>query len=227
MTDLLPVLKPLKGEIGNNASLSDCEYDHDDKGKPTISFSIAIANPGRGPLHITLGAPQDDGGRTVAPAKQRIFNDEGGYREIDVGFFERHQEPDHVHWHYAGLASMELVNKDGKVVATSKKEGYCLADSFQYDSSLPKSPPTAYFDPIACIQKTEVGLSVGWADHYDSGTEEQYIEIENVPSGNYQLRLTVNKTQLACDIIEAQSVEVTIDKENEKAWAEKSNKINQ
>ena len=48
MADLLPILKPLKGEIGDNASLSDCEYDHDDKG---IAFSIAIANPGSRPLH--------------------------------------------------------------------------------------------------------------------------------------------------------------------------------
>lgn len=143
MTDLLAVLKPLKGTIGDNASLSDCEYDHDDEGKPTIAFSIAIANPGSGPLHITLGTPQEVNGRTVAPAKQRIFNDKGGYREIDVGFFGQHVEgPNMIHWHYAGLASMELVDKDGKVVAASDKEAFVWQILFNmivvYQILLPK-----------------------------------------------------------------------------------------
>ncbi len=35
-----------------------------------------------------------------------------------------------VHWHYEGLASMDLVDKDGKVISKSDKEGYCLADCF-------------------------------------------------------------------------------------------------
>ena len=221
MTDLKPLLKPLKGNIRGDESLTDCEWDHTAK-LPTITFSIAIANAGSGALHIILGIPRNDGKKIVAPAKQRIFNNEGGYREIEVGDFERHEELDHVHWHYPRLASMELLSKDGQVEACSKKEGYCLADSFQYDSSLPKSPHNAYFDPLNCLHKTEVGLSVGWADHYEIFTEEQNIEIENVASGIYQLRLSVNETRLFCDISESASVQVTIDKENKKAWAEKT-----
>jgi Lysyl oxidase len=224
MSDLKPVLVPLKGWFGSHASLSDFEYRQDTDGKPILIFSICIANTGRGPLHIILGEPQNDGGKIVAPAKQRIFSNDNRYSDKDVGVFERHEEPGHVHWHYEGLASMDLVNKDGQVVATSKKEGYCLADSFRYNSNLPNSPATQVFSPMACEQKTIVGLSIGWADHYDFNAEDQYVEIEKVPSGKYWLRLTVNETKLTCDITEPQSVEVNIDHENRMAWSEKDDK---
>src|SRR5437763_16821699 len=119
MTDLIPVLSPLKGSFGSFASLSDCDYRRDEEGNPILTFSIAIADIGRGPLHIILGdqLPPDKDGKVLAPAKQRIFSHDGNYRDKDIGFFERHDEPDHVHWHYEGLASMDLVDKDGKVIA--------------------------------------------------------------------------------------------------------------
>jgi lysyl oxidase len=223
MADLIPVLSPLKGELGGNKiSLTDCEYDYNDNEEPILRFSIAIANIGKGPMYIILGDPKlDPKGR--APAKQRILNDNNGYKEVDVGFFERHEKPDHVHWHYDDLASMEIVNKDGQVVATSDKEGYCLTDSFRYDDNLPNSPAQPYFDILACIQKTEVGVSVGWADHYSFGADDQYIKIKNVQSGRYWLRLTVNKTMLICDTTEPQSVEINIDHENKKAYVISTN----
>jgi hypothetical protein len=221
MSDLRPVLVPLKGWFGNDASLSDFEYREDMNGKPLLVFSICIANTGRGPMHIILGSPQTEGNKTIAPATQRIFNDEGGYTEKDVGFFERHvEELDHVHWHYADLASMDLIDGNGEVKNTSKKAGYCLADSFRYKSDLQNSPVTRVFDHTGCEQKTTVGLSIGWADHYDFNAQDQYIEIENVPSGKYWLRLTVNKTKLVCDIAEPQSIEVIIDHEHKKARSE-------
>jgi Lysyl oxidase len=222
MTDLKPVLEPLKGNFGGYESLCDCKYRKDDQEKPILRFSIAIANTGRGPLWIILGEPQNSNGRVVAPAKQRIRRDDGEDRFEDVGFFERHVEGEggHIHWHYSGLASLDLLNKDGQLVASSQKDGYCLADSFPYNTNLPNSSPTAYFDPSGCEQRTEVGLTIGWADHYDLGTDDQYIEIEKIPSGKYQLRFTVNKTDLIHDTTEPVIVEVNIDHENEKAWIE-------
>jgi len=226
LTDLIPVLAPLKGAFGSNASLSDCEYSKDKEGKSIVTFSIAIANIGKGPLHIILGQPlpPDENGKVVAPAKQRIFSHDGGYRDQDVGFYERHEEPDMVHWHYDGLASMDLVNKDGKVVATSEKEGYCLADSFRYNGNLPNSPATGFFTPLACVQKTVVGLSVGWADCYNFMSENQYIKVDKVPSGKYWIRLTVKPTRLTCEITEPKSVEVNIDHENQKVWTAENDK---
>lgn len=225
MSDQRPVLVPLKGFFGSHASLSDCAY-REENGKPVLAFSIAVANTGTGPLYIVLGDPRQDGkGKTVAPATQRIFNDVGEYREKDVGVFERHEEEQgHFHWHYADLAKMELLNNEGIVVNKSNKEGYCLADTFRYNGNLPNSPTSRHFVALACEQKTEVGLSIGWADQYDFTADEQYIEIENVPSGKYWLRLTVNETELVCDIAEPQSVLVNIDHETKRAWSENKDK---
>ena len=48
MADLIPVLSPLKGELGGNKiSLTDCGYDYNDNGEPILRFSIAIVNIGK------------------------------------------------------------------------------------------------------------------------------------------------------------------------------------
>jgi hypothetical protein len=213
LNDLIPILQPLKGKFGSKESLCDCEYDYDEKGKPILKFSIAIANTGKVPLWIILGKEQiDKDGNTIAPAKQKIYEDDGSEKYKDVGFFTKHIESDeienHVHWHYKDIASLELVDKNGKVVASSKKDGYCLADTFPYNSN---SPPL--FSASGCEQKTEVGLTVGWADQYYRETEDQYIEIENIPSGKYHLRLTINKTDLVYDFKDPAVVEVNINKQ--------------
>lgn len=194
----MPLLKPLRGDFGGgHRSLVDYKICRDNEGKLTLRFSIAIANVGSGDLNIVLGEPQQIGGKTRAPAKQIIPQDDGGQREVDVGFYDRHEEQHgdhgHIHWHYNGLATLELVTKDGKKVNESNKEGYCLADSFPY----PNYPVTrkAQFHPSGCERRGEpkVGLTIGWCDYYKFGTDLQYIPIEDVPPGEYQIRFTVNK----------------------------------
>ena len=144
MSYLKPVLQPLKGECRSTQSLVDCKYEGDNEGKPVLRFSIAIANIGNGPLHIILGEGRTENGKTIAPATQRIYKDNGEFEEKDVGFFEQHEEIDRfgermIHWHYDGIASLELVKENGDKVSESEKDGYCLAIADQY-SNLPNSP---------------------------------------------------------------------------------------
>lgn len=223
MEELKPFLQPLKGEFGNHRSLCDCDYDHTKEGIPILKFSIIIANIGRGQLHIILGEPQKNGKEVIAPAKQRIYYDDNSYWEKDVGSFERHEEVmptggTMIHWHYPRLASIDLINDQEKILGSSEKEGYCLADSFRYQDS-PNTPLKKRFDPWNCVHKTEVGLSIGWADHYDFTADEQYIKIRNVPSGLYRLRFSVNSTKLVAELGSCQFVQVSIDHENKKAKA--------
>jgi hypothetical protein len=223
MSYLKPILQPLKGECRSTSSLVDCEYKVRD-GKPILSFSIAIANVGNGPLHIILGDTKEENGKTVAPAIQRMYKDNGEYEEKDVGFFEQHEEVDKfgmkmVHWHYEGIASMHLLNGNGDIVSESGKEGYCLADSFQY-LNLPNSPLNPVFSSIDCMTRTDktqqVGLSIGWLDHYDFNADKQDIPIENVPSGTYYLKFNVHKTALDYEFKEPVSLELSIDHKNKK-----------
>jgi len=222
MNYLKPVLQPLKGECKSTQSLVDCKYDSDKQGKPILSYSIAIANIGDGPLHIILGEPRTENGKTIAPAIQRIYKDNGEYEEKDVGIFEQHEEIDRfgnkmVHWHYEGIASMHLLDEKGNIVSESGKDGYCLADSYQY-SNLPNSPQDPVFYAINCIYQSEisqkVGLSIGWLDHYDFNADKQYILIDSVSSGKYFLKFTVNKTKLDYEIKEPVILELEINKEN-------------
>ena len=226
LTYLMPTLEPLKGEFAESRyySLVDCEYTRDNKGKPILKFSIAVANTGKGPLHIILGEQQKcPDGRIVAAGTQRLFSDDGSYKEEDIGFFERHEHTllghTHVHWHYRGLASLDLVNNNGQVIASSRKEGYCVLDSFKF-RELPGSPSRRVFLHRACEDKTEIGISIGWADYYDFSADNE-IDIENIPTGEYRLRFTINKTKMNYEITEPQIVEVKIDHENQKACAKR------
>jgi hypothetical protein len=224
MSELLPKLEPLKGDYDDvHKSLVDCTYVENDPetGGPTIRFSIAIANTGKGPLYVTLGAIKKENGKEIAPAKQKIFNENGQFREVDVGYFElhRHEHPgaphDHPHWHYDGLASLELVDEVGQIVAKSGKDSYCVVDVFKYQN-LPDSPPSAIFPFEACETITgtvEVGISVGWADYYRPRADLQYISIENIKSGVYSLRFRINKTKLFHEESEPISLKIKIDKE--------------
>jgi hypothetical protein len=223
LTDLIPKLVPLKGiynaEIGA-ISLCDCSFSHDAKtGVPILKFSIAIANIGRGPLHIVLGDLHNNkNGKQTAPANQVIYDEHGGTREVGVGEFELHihEEHDMRHWHYDGLASLDLVNDDDLIVERSKKDGYCVIDYFKYQD-LPNAPEQRKFGLNACEgKKPEVGISVGWADSYDDSSVDQAIELSNVKSGEYWLRFKINETEMVYEYTEPALLRISIDKENEK-----------
>jgi hypothetical protein len=226
--ELMPKLVPLKGteeELdGQHTSLYEMEYYQSDHqtSTETIRFSIAIGNIGEGPLHIILGDEKTENGETIAPAKQRIYREDGEFREVDVGFVEKHIHQDHgghdhPHWHYNGLATLELLDQEDRVVATSNKEGYCVVDVFKFQD-LAKSPANPEFSPEACENKNDVGLSVGWADYYRPEAQDQYIEIDKIETGIYSIRFKINKTDLVQDIGDPVSIRIKIDKEKKEVY---------
>jgi Lysyl oxidase len=230
MTDLLPLLKPLKGNYGGYKSLIDYQICRDAEGKLILRFSIAIANIGVEDLHVILGDQQELEGRTVASAKQIIKQDDGTHREVDVGLFERHKGLDdlghvHYHWHYRNLASLDLVDKNGVIVASSKKDGYCVIDSFRYPN-FPERREKQFIHE-GCERKTEKGLGItaGWCDYYKHDTEKQYIEIENVPPGEYTIRFSINKTDMIYEIDKSISEIVSIEEKDKETLKKCSESI--
>jgi hypothetical protein len=223
------LLKPLKGNFGGIKSLEDYAICRDDEGKLVLRFSIAIANVGMEDLHIVLGELQQIDGKTFASAKQIIKQDDGETREVDVGLFERNEEQDgsghsHVHWHYPNLASLALVNESGEIVASSKKEGYCVIDSFRYPNfSVIRDKQ---FSHDGCERRSErgIGITVGWCDYYKYDTDRQFIEIDNVPPGQYRIVFTINKTKMIYEVDEPVSIEISI-KEEDKMITQKCEDI--
>jgi hypothetical protein len=71
--------------------------------------------------------------------------------------------------------------------AVGYKQAFCWVDHHRVSGNKPLR-----FD--SC--NTNQGISVGWADVYVRGLDCQWIDIEGLPGGNYQLRVAVNEGQL-------------------------------
>ena len=223
MNELKPRLVPLKEVEGPGGIIKLADLDYVTRifgaNGPVLKFPVAIGNEGQAPLYIILGNIENRNGKKVAAAKQRIYYDNNTFQYIDVGYFEEHIEigHEHPHWHYNGIASIELLDLDNNIVMNSKKNSFCVADEFKY-KNLPNSPSTKRFFAIGCEDKTEVGISIGWVDHYKKGSSGQYIELNTIQSGEYWLRFQIKPTQLVYDIAEPVKIKIFIDKENHKVY---------
>jgi len=89
--------------------------------------------------------------------------------------------PCHMHHHVANYARYELLDATG-VVATARKQAFCLEDGEQVQ---PGAPPVGY----SCLDQ---GISRGWADAYSRYLPCEWIDITGLPSGSYTLRVVVN-----------------------------------
>jgi hypothetical protein len=94
--------------------------------------------------------------------------------------------PCHNHFHFNGYARYELVNGIGDVVAVGHKQAFCLLDSMPV-------LPDAGSPHFHCGFQ---GLTRGWADIYDSSLDCQWVDITDVPDGDYLLRISINPDQV-------------------------------
>ncbi len=89
--------------------------------------------------------------------------------------------PCHDHHHFQGFAVYELLDGD-QVVVAGHKQAFCVLDTLRAMSGYPSHGYT-------CANQ---GLSVGWADVYTRGLPCQWVDVTDVPSGTYTLRVRVN-----------------------------------
>ncbi|MGH7163548.1 MAG: lysyl oxidase family protein, partial [Planctomycetota bacterium] len=91
--------------------------------------------------------------------------------------------PCHDHHHFGGWTEYELWDSTGTfVVAAGHKQSFCLIDSIPYSIL-----PSHEFDD--CDFQ---GISSGWGDVYDKSLDGQWVDITDVPAGDYLLVVTVN-----------------------------------
>lgn len=89
----------------------------------------------------------------------------------------------HGHYHFKGFASYRLLDSNDNVVQLGNKVSFCLLDVVRWSNTAPRNPI------YTCDNQ---GIQDGWSDIYDSGLPGQWVEIDGIPAGNYQLEVTMN-----------------------------------
>ncbi|HET9647269.1 MAG TPA: Ig-like domain-containing protein [Microlunatus sp.] len=199
---------------------------------PTDAFSVVgsgadrefrythlIYDAGPGPLEIQPSYDQAIGGYR---GRQLLFtHDSAGtwsptrtVRVPDV--FVYHAEHGHFHFPLAsfGLYAVAPDGGSGAPVALSPKVGFCIDDSYIYNSTI-EHGGTFIGSRSSCADPSGLrGISVGGADEYDYRDPGQAIPIGGVPDGTYWFKAMSDPNN---DVVEADEsnnetdVKVTID----------------
>ena len=92
----------------------------------------------------------------------------------------------HGHYHLKGLATYRVLTLNGRQVAKTYKQGFCLRDD----------RPKTYNPGPAKYTCDYQGISRGWQDVYDKSLDCQWVDISGVPPGTYNLEITVNPNRV-------------------------------
>ena len=164
-------------------------------GHRMFQYTHDTLNGGPGPLVIQ---PAYNPASGVYQGAQYIYSVSGNtwtiQRTIPIaGAFIFHPEHGHFHYPFAtyGLYAVGADGGPGIAVAVSEKIGFCIADSFIYDSTLPHAGAIGNLG--SCSDPTSLrGLDIGAVDEYDRTDDGQSINIDALPDGNYWLRAIVD-----------------------------------
>jgi hypothetical protein len=101
----------------------------------------------------------------------------------NAGYFE--YSPCHGHYHFIGFVSYELFGNG--ISKAGRKQAFCLIDYALYAGYQGTPAPRQF---VSC--GSNQGISVGWQDVYTKNLECQWLDVTDVPPGDYTLRVTVN-----------------------------------
>lgn len=86
----------------------------------------------------------------------------------------------HNHWHYSGYAKYDLFDMDGGFLPVGFKNGFCVMDLECSDGGTMT---------YGC---SNMGITAGCGDIYSSGLSCQWVDVTDVPDGQYRLVVRVN-----------------------------------
>jgi hypothetical protein len=208
--DLLPDI------ITNPALLMDTEIVKNvQPGRIHLLLANATPNIGDGPLEVFGVEPKHGVKGETQSVMQRIYRSDDSFYDREAGFFEYH--PTHHHTHlqdWARYRLREILPNDqvGEVVAQGDKTSFCLLDSRAYDKNLPGAPSFPVYKN--CDQGIQ-GISVGYEDLYGKDLPDQWIDITDVPDGEYWLESKADAGNVILEKDETNNVarvKVTIEK---------------
>jgi Lysyl oxidase len=98
----------------------------------------------------------------------------------------------HRHWHYKGFVRYQLRSvSDMSLVRPDNKAGFCLSDPVYALDFCGSQKPDA-------LEVSE-GIGPGTTDYYNPNLEGQWIDVQDVPPGDYWLLHWVNSTKEICE----------------------------
>lgn len=139
------------------------------------------------PCFIVEGCLKGYGMREIVRFDTRIANI--GDRDYTIGFTPFNQnanssqfewDPCHDHWHYEGYAEYLLYDNLGQPIPVGFKNGFCVLDL---------DCPPGVFGWHSCFY---MGIAAGCADIYEASLDCQWIDITDMPAGDYMLVVRVN-----------------------------------
>ena len=163
-----------------------------------LRFSGYVHNAGQGAFEMRGSNPVGDEMTNVV---QRVYRSDGSFfddasRDPRIIF-----EPadGHDHWHLKNAARYSLWNNaETAEVAPGQKVGFCLIDSQRIETNGPTSRVYDTGDNNFCGQGQPTlsslfeGVSAGWRDYYDWTLAFQWVDVSDVPPGNYHLRADID-----------------------------------
>ena len=181
--DYLPDLTPIASTLTEAISIDNNEIP----GRTLLRFSTEVANAGTGPLEIWGGSTSGNSQQVF----QRIYQEDGGHRDTLAGEFVYH--PGHGHIHFEGFANynLQLTDGNGNIIASGGKTSFCLINIRQ-----PLPGVTADAGVVhgrggnSCGQIQ--GISAGYSDVYSASLDDQWIDITDVPDGDYTLQIVAD-----------------------------------
>lgn len=157
-----------------------------------LSFSTTYYNQGEGPLELLADpATIDVPGDIPRDVSQRIYKEDGTYRERPAGTFMWHHE--HIHYHFADFVLYDFEPVDVPDVvdlaSVQQKSTFCVRDVSVVDMELEFRDDDATYQ--ICGRERQ-GISVGWGDTYFFSYPDQHVDVSGFPSGTYRLSFRVN-----------------------------------
>jgi hypothetical protein len=179
-----------------------------------LRFNQTIANTGDGPLELRFRVDQALSPNTADHRmEQRIYTDDGTYRDRLADSYEFHAV--HGHVHYRGFGQSYLyafdVEQDRRAssepVRVGNKVGFCVIDVLLLDDywgateGAKANGPRSKVFPTCLLPKEpdqtgamwlEQGIDVGWADVYGWNLPDQYMDITGLAPGIYEIEQVAN-----------------------------------
>lgn len=93
-------------------------------------------------------------------------------------------------WLFANYAEYRLLDETGAEAGTGHKSAFALIDLAPF--TMDAGPPQYGFGE-------DMGISVGWADIYGAGLDCQWVDITDLPAGDYTLELSINPLQVVTE----------------------------